>query len=117
LKDSWPPAFFSPEGELIQEVKTANIKLDEVGAMANDILLKAQKSTEIMGVGRGKMVHIEAPKAHILVRCLNESTDFSQTTTGRAHIHMVVIIEKEGGFAMAKMKLASIIQDLAPLFR
>ncbi|BCS96361.1 hypothetical protein DSLASN_19930 [Desulfoluna limicola] len=108
---------FSPEGELIQEVKNASIKLDEVGALANDILLKAQKSTEIMGVGRGKMVHIEAPKAHILVRCLNESTDFSQTTTGRAHIHMVVIIEKEGSFAMAKMKLASLIQELAPLFR
>ncbi len=108
---------FSPEGELIQQVNNANLKLDEVGALANDILLKAQKSTEVMGVGRGKMVHIEAPKAHILVRCLNESTDFTQSTTGRAHIHVVVIIEKEGSFAMAKMKLASIIQELAPLFR
>lgn len=108
---------FSPDGELIQQVNTASLKLDEVGALANDILLKAQKSTEIMGVGRGKMVHIESPKAHILVRCLNESTDFTQTTTGRAHIHVVVIIEKEGSFAMAKMKLASIAQELAPLFR
>lgn len=108
---------FSPEGELIHELNLAKMKLGEVGALANDILLKAQKSTEIMGVGRGKMVHIEAPKAHILVRCLNESTDFTQTTTGRAHIHMAVIIDTEGSFAMAKMRLASIIQEIAPLFR
>jgi len=108
---------FSPQGELLGEVTTAGNQLAELGALANDVLLKAQKSTDIMGVGRGNQVHIEAPKANILVRCLNENTDFAATESGRAHLHMVYVLEKEGNIALAKMKLESIIQELAPLCR
>jgi hypothetical protein len=79
--------------------------------------LKAQKATEIMGVGRGQLVHIEAPKAHVFARCLNEATDFAATASGRAHVHMVMVIDKEGNVAMSKMKLSSIISEVAEHFR
>ena len=108
---------FSPQGEMVSSVNPAGIKLDELGALANDVLLKAQKATEIMNVGRGQLVHVEAPKAHVLARCLNEATDFAATAAGRAHVHMVVILEKDANVAMAKMKLEGIIQEIADFFR
>ncbi len=48
---------------------------------------------------------------------LNESTDFAATTPGRAHVHMIVVLDQEGNIGMAKMKLASIIQEVAEQFR
>ena len=108
---------FSPQGEMVAEVNTTGNTMVELGALFNDVLLKAQKSTEIMGVGRGSMVHIEAPKAHLIARCLNEATDFAANAEGRAHVHMVLVISKEGNLAMAKMKMDSVIQEVAPAFR
>jgi CheY-like chemotaxis protein len=108
---------FSPQGEMVASANPSGIKLDELGALANDVLLKAQKATEIMNVGRGQLVHVEAPKAHVLARCLNEATDFAATASGRAHVHMVVILEKEANVAMAKMKMDGIIQEIAAFFR
>lgn len=108
---------FTPQGELVAEINPGSINIAEVGALANDVLLKAQKASDTMGVGRGQLVHIEAPKAHILARCLNESTDFAATTPGRAHVHMVAVIDQEGNLAMTKMKLASVIQEVAEQFR
>ncbi len=63
----------------------------------------------MMEVGRGQVVHVEAPKAHIIARCLNENTDFSATEAGKAHLHMILILAKDGNLVMAKMKLGSII--------
>ena len=108
---------FSANGEMVAEVNVSNYKLEELGALANDILLKAQKTSETMGVGRGNMVHITAPKAQIVARCLNEATDFAASSSGRAHIHMVLVLGQEGNLAMGKMKLNAIIQELAPSFR
>lgn len=108
---------FSPNGEMVAECNVAGTNLAELGALANDVLLKAQKTTEIMNVGRGQMVHVEAPKAHVICRCLNEATDFSATATGRAHVHMVLILGTEGNLAMGKMKITSAIQEMAEHFR
>jgi CheY-like chemotaxis protein len=108
---------FTPNGEMAASVNNSGMKLDELGSIANDVLLKAQKATDIMDVGRGQQIHIEAPKAHVLARCFNENTDFSATEGGKAHVHMVLLLSKDGNLAMAKMKLASIIQEIAPAFR
>lgn len=109
---------FSPNGEMVAEVNVAGINLGELGAIANDVLLKAQKATEHMNVGRGQVVHVEAPKAHVICRCLNEATDFASTATGRAHVHMVLILNKEeGNIALGKMKMESAIQEVAEFFR
>jgi len=107
---------FSPQGEMVAEVNTGQ-SLAELGALANDVLLKSQKTTDIMGVGRGNMIHITAPRANILVRCLNENTDFAANEPGRAHVHMVLVLEPEGNLALAKMRLEKAILSIAESFR
>ena len=108
---------FSPNGELVAECNASSLKVAELGALANEVLLKAQKASEIMNVGRGQLVHVEAPKAHVICRCLNESTDFTATAAGRAHVHLVLILDADGNIAMGKMKMATIIQEVAEFFR
>jgi DNA-binding response OmpR family regulator len=110
-------AAFTAAGELLAEAVGSAGNLAELGALANDVLLKSQKTTDIMGVGRGNMIHIVAPKANILVRCLNENTDFAANEPGRAHVHMMLIIEPEGNIALAKMRLEKAIQEAAPELR
>jgi CheY-like chemotaxis protein len=108
---------FSANGEMVAECSVNGTNLAELGALANDVLLKAQKTTEIMKVGRGQLVHVEAPKAHVICRCLNEATDFAANSSGRAHVHMVLILNQDGNVAMGKMKIASAIQEVAEFFR
>lgn len=108
---------FTPQGEMAAQFNPSEMKLNELGAIANEVLLKSQKATDLMGVGRGNMVHIEAPKAQVVARCLNEATDFAASTAGRAHLHMVLIMEQEGSLAMGKMKLEGVIKELAASFR
>lgn len=110
-------AVVSPEGEVLASVNNAGVKLQEIGALANDILLKSQHAAEMMGVGRAQCVHMEAPKGHALARCLNEATDFTVTATGRAHFHVVMMIAKEGNIALAKMRLNNAMGEIAPLLR
>ncbi|WP_419174262.1 response regulator [Desulfosediminicola sp.] len=108
---------FTPNGEMAAELNNSGLKIAELGSMANDVLLKAQKSTEMMGVGRGQLVHINAPKAQILARCYNENTDFSVTEAGKAHLHLVLVLSESGNLAMAKMKLESVIHECAESLR
>jgi len=108
---------FSDTGEMVAECNNNGLNLAELGALANDVLLKAQRTTDLMKVGRGQLVHVEAPKAHVICRCLNESTDYAAHTSGRAHVHLVLILDKEGNVAMGKMKVASVIQEIAEYFR
>lgn len=108
---------FTPNGEMASEMNVSNMKLAEIGSMANDVLLKAQKATDVMNVGRGNVVHIEAPKAHVFARCLNENTDFSKTESGKAHIHVVMLLAKDANLAMGEIKLESITQEVAAAFR
>jgi len=108
---------FTPNGEMAAQVNASGIKLAEVGALANDVLLKAQKASDLMNVGRGHIVHVEAPKAHVIARCLNESEDYATTAAGKAHLHMVLILSKDGNLAMAKIKLEAVILEAAASFR
>ncbi|MDJ0621811.1 MAG: response regulator [Desulfocapsaceae bacterium] len=108
---------FTPNGEMAAEVTSSNLKLAEIGSLANDVLLKAQKATDVMAVGRGNVVHVEAPKAHVFARCLNENADFSKTEAGKAHVHLVMLLAKDGNLAMGKIKLESVIQEVAAAFR
>ncbi|WP_028581663.1 response regulator [Desulfogranum japonicum] len=108
---------FTPNGEMAAQVNTSNIKLAEIGALANDVLLKAQKATDIMNVGRGQVVHIDAPKAHIFARCMNEAEDYTATQAGKAHVHIIMLLDKEGNLAMAKIKMESILSEISAFFR
>ena len=108
---------FSAGGELLEQISMSDLHLPEVGALANDVLLKAQKSTDIMGVGRGNLIHVVAPKANILVRCLNENTDFAADEPGRVHVHLVLVMAPDGNIALGKMQIEKVIADLANSLR
>ena len=110
-------AIVSPEGEVLAQNNPQGLKLNEVAALANDILLKSQNAAELMGVGRATVIHIEAPKGHAFARCLNEATDYTVTAQGRAHFHVIMMIEKEGNIALAKMRLNNAMSEIAPVLR
>jgi hypothetical protein len=109
---------FTPAGEsLAMLTGDAKFNLAEVGVLANNVLMNAQKASLDMGTGRGQLVHIEAENAHILVRCLNEGTDPLKSQPGKTHIHLVLLLAAEASLGMAKLKIGKIIETLADDFR
>ncbi len=110
-------AVFTPTGEQLAAVAGETQHIKEVGVLANNVLLNAQKASLEMGAGRGQQVHVEGEKAHILVRCLNEGTDPLKSQPGKAHIHLVVILKDDSGIGLAKMRMNAVVGKLADDFR
>ncbi len=108
---------FTDGGEMIESVETGKIDTNSIGIYANNVLLNAQKATDEMGVGRGNFVTINAPQATLLVRCLNEATDFAGSKDGKAHFHTVVILEGDGNVGMAKLMLEKAVGKIAEALR
>jgi len=112
-------AVFTPSGEslAVLEVTGSKTNIKEVGVLANNVLMNAQKASLDMGTGRGQLVHVEAEHANIIVRCLNEGTDPLKSQPGKSHIHLVLVLTSDASIGMAKMKVGSIITQLAEDFR
>lgn len=110
-------AVYSPSGEMLEHVARSGIEINAVGTLANNALLYAQKATDQMGVGRGNYLQIRAPKAIVLMRCLNEATDFASTAEGKAHFHTVVVLDPEGNIGMAGMLLDKVVVKIADELR
>lgn len=110
-------AVFTAQGEMLEGVAKGKLDIKTVGLFANNALLNAQKATDQMGVGRGNMVQIRAPEALVLMRCLNEATDFAATKEGKAHFHSVVVLEPEGNIGMASMLLDKAVAKIADELR
>jgi CheY-like chemotaxis protein/predicted regulator of Ras-like GTPase activity (Roadblock/LC7/MglB family) len=110
-------AVYTPSGEPLVMVQGDNQHLKDVGVLANAVLLNAQKASLEMGTGRGQQVHIQAEKAHIFARCLNEGTDPIKSQPGKSHIHLVLILKDDSSIGMAKMRVNSVIERLAEDFR
>jgi len=109
---------FTPSGEMLAVLEgNGKANLKEIGVLANNVLMNAQKASIEMGTGRGQLVHVEAEKAHFIVRCLNEGTDPLKSQPGKAHMHLVLILSSDAGIGMAKMKVNKIIANLAEDFR
>ncbi len=108
---------FTPTGEQLCLLGAEGVNLKEVGVLANNVLMNAQKASLEMGTGRGQQVHVEAEHAHILVRCLNEGTDPLRSMPGKAHIHLVLILKEDASIGMAKLKINSVIAKMAEDFR
>jgi predicted regulator of Ras-like GTPase activity (Roadblock/LC7/MglB family) len=108
---------FTPAGESLAAHSTGKVNIKDIGVLANNVLMNAQKASLEMGTGRGQQVHIEAEKAHLLVRCLNEGTDPLKAQPGKAHIHAVVVLNSESSIGMAKMKLNQLVDSLGEDFR
>jgi CheY-like chemotaxis protein/predicted regulator of Ras-like GTPase activity (Roadblock/LC7/MglB family) len=106
-------AIFTAQGEMLDGIAKGKVDIKTIGMFANNALLNAQKATDQMGVGRGNLMQIRAPQATVLMRCLNEATDFAATKEGKAHIHAVVVMDPEGNTAMASMILDKVIASVA----
>ena len=108
---------FTPGGEVLTMLANdEKLSLKEIGVLANNVLMNAQKASLDMGTGRGQLVHVEAENAHILVRCLNEGKNPLASEAGKAHIHLVLIMNSES-IGMAKLKIGKVIKELAVEFR
>ncbi len=110
-------AIFTPTGETLAMLQGDSTHLKEVGVLANNVLLNAQKASLEMGAGRGQQVHVEGEKAHVLARCLNEGTDPLKSQPGKAHIHLVLVLKNDSSLGLAKMRINSVIEKLAEEFR
>lgn len=108
---------FTPAGEALSLYGAEGVNLKDIGVLANNVLMNAQKASLDMGTGRGQQVHVEAEHAHFLVRCLNEGTDPLRSQPGKAHIHLVLILKSDSSIGMAKLKINSVIAKLADDFR
>lgn len=106
-------AVFSSQGEMLDSKTAANIDVKSIGMYANNALLNAQKATDQMGVGRGNLMQIRAPQATVIMRCLNEATDFAATADGKAHFHTIVLMSPEGNVGMATMILDKVVARIA----
>ncbi|EAT15319.1 response regulator [Desulfuromonas acetoxidans] len=109
---------FTPSGEslaLLTSEAKGNMK--EVGVLANNLLMTAQKATMEMGIGLGQLVHIESEHAHIFACCFNEGSDPLKSQPGKAHIHLVLVLTSDSGVGMAKLKIEKLTKVIAEDFR
>ncbi|MEW6365619.1 MAG: response regulator [Acidobacteriota bacterium] len=110
-------AVFSPNGEMLDGIVSGKFDIKAAGMFANNALLNAQKATDQMGVGRGNLMQIRAPQAVVIMRCLNEAPEFSQTVPGKAHFHTVVVLDPEGNTGLASMLLDKTVTKMTAELR
>ncbi len=110
-------AVFSAQGDMLESETVGKYDIKAAGMFANNALLNAQKATDQMGVGIGNLVQIRAPKATVLMRCLNEATDFAASKEGKAHFHTIVVMDPEGNTGMASMILDKVVAKIAEELR
>ena len=106
-------AVFTSQGELMDSIIKGKLDIKTLGTLANNALLNAQKATDEMGVGTGNLIQIRAPKATILMRCLNEATDFAASKEGKAHFHVIVAMKPESNTGMAVMLIDRVVGKIA----
>lgn len=108
---------FTPTGETLAIFTPGTGFTKEIGILANNVLMNAQKACLEMGAGRGQQVHVEGEKAHIIARCLNEGSDPLKSQPGKAHIHCVVALTSDASLGLAKLRLNQIVGKIADDFR
>ena len=108
---------YTPTGESLASLSNGTAFPKEIGVLANNVLMNAQKASLEMGAGRGQQVHIEGEKAAFIARCKNEGTDPLRSQPGKAHIHVVLALSDDSSIGMAKLRLTSMVEKLAEDFR
>ena len=110
-------AAFTPTGEALASYTDGKLDIKNIGILANNVLLAAQKASLEMNSGKGEMVHIQAEKAHILARCGNEGTDPVRSEPGKAHVHLVMVLANDDSIGLAKLRMQSVMLELLDEFR
>ncbi len=119
LEDFAGVALFTPTGEILAKLPAPDspFVLDKVGVLANNVLINAQKATKELDDGVAQLLTINAERAQILVYCFNEGEDPIHSEPGKAHIHLVLVLTSDASLGMAKMRIPSLIRQLADDFR
>ena len=97
-----------PTGEELAQVGPSSLKLTEVGAISNDVLLRAHSSARLMDVGDSNIaVELEAERALILLSCLS--------THSGVHIHLCFVMTKTANIGMAKIWLGRVKKEITKI--
>jgi predicted regulator of Ras-like GTPase activity (Roadblock/LC7/MglB family) len=93
---------FTPQGEMLEgTTEISGIHFETAGSMIHDMLLNAKRVSETSGFGNCDMLQLETEMGIILAKCFND---------GKIHFHTVLVINKNGNVAMAKMKLKKVVE-------
>lgn len=90
--------------------------IKQVGILANQAANAMEKACVEASAGAIDMVHIEAEKANILIKCHNENTDPCKPEPGKAHIHIVMLLSSLANVGLAKLRMSAIINELGADF-
>lgn len=103
---------FSPSGEVIAERCPPGYAIVELGALANDVLIRSHRATESIGVGRSEMLHIAAPDANIVVRVFD-----AEESPELADFYMVLVLKTKANVGLGKIQLDKAAKKLAPILK
>lgn len=110
-------ALFSADGRLLAKCEPFDIDLKLIASLANNLLINAQKTALDMGFGTCPLTCVHTEKALILLRCLNEGKNPLRAEPGKAHIHLVLLVDNPASFGIARLEINRVIESLAEDFR
>uniref|UniRef100_UPI004056B2A4 roadblock/LC7 domain-containing protein n=1 Tax=Candidatus Electronema sp. TaxID=2698783 RepID=UPI004056B2A4 len=110
-------ALFSAEGRILAKCEPFDLDLKLIAALANTVLVNAQKVSIDMGFGRSQFTYFHTEKAMVLLRCLNEGRNPLRAEPGKCHIHLVLLVDNPESLGIAKLEISRVIESLAEDFR
>lgn len=110
-------ALFSAEGRILAKCEPFDLDLKLISALANTVLVNAQKVSIDMGFGRSQFTYFHTEKAMVLLRCLNEGRNPLRAEPGKCHIHLVLLVDNPESLGIAKLEISRVIESLAEDFR
>lgn len=110
-------ALLSAEGHLLVQCAPSDMNLHLIASLANTLFINIHKTSCEMGFGSCPFAYIHTKKALVLLRCLNEGKNPLRAESGKAHIHLVLLVDKPESLGIAKLEMAEVIQSLAEDFR
>lgn len=89
-------------GEMLAVDSTdSKVDLDIVGATFNDIFRSAHEASNKIGLGACNETVITTPNGHIIMGCSGVQS--------KVHFHTIVVMDKDGNQALAKMTLEKML--------
>jgi predicted regulator of Ras-like GTPase activity (Roadblock/LC7/MglB family) len=110
-------ALLSAEGQLLAQCEPFDSDLNLIASLANSLFIGIHKTSLDMGFGSCPFAYVHTEKALILLRCLNEGKNPLRAEPGKAHIHLVLLVDNPESLGIAKLEMAEVIQSLAEHFR
>ncbi|MBU0674604.1 MAG: response regulator [Proteobacteria bacterium] len=96
-------ALLTSNGEILQLVRTdgSNIKLEQAGVFANNLLVTAQNSTRNIGLGLGRFVQVDTNSSgHLFIG-------------GCCQVNLMLILASSNSLGLAKMMISKFLKEIA----